>query len=264
MPRLAQIPCERLFGIDELELAHHAAPGAIDLVLREPKHLADFARGAPAAIRDHVGRHRRAELAVALVDVLDDALAPIAARQIEIDVRPLAALLGEKALEEQLHADRIDRGDPERVADGAVGRRPAALHENALLPAEIDDVPDDEEVAGQIEPFDQIELARDLRAGAIVIRPVAIARANLRQPAQERRLRLARRHRIFRKAIAEIGERELEPLRQRFGPRERLRQIAENSRAIISGGLRYRSAFTDSRRPARASVVLCRMQVRTS
>ena len=87
---------------------------------------------------------------------------------------------------------------PERVADGAVGRRPAALHENALLPAEIDDVPDDEEVAGEIELLDQIELARDLRAGAIVIRPIAIARADLREPPQKRRLRLARRHRIVR------------------------------------------------------------------
>ena len=51
--------------------------------------------------------------AVLLVDVLDHALAAIAARQIEIDVGPLAALLREEALEQQLHPDRIDGGDAE-------------------------------------------------------------------------------------------------------------------------------------------------------
>jgi hypothetical protein len=60
--------------------------------------------------------------------------------------------------------DRIDRRDAQAVADGAVGRRPAPLHEDVLLPAEVDDVPDDEEVAGEVELLDEIELARDLRA----------------------------------------------------------------------------------------------------
>src|SRR5207248_5675396 len=99
-----------------------------------------------------------------------DALAAVAARQIEIDVRPLAALLGQKPLEEQVHADRIDRRDAEAVADGAVGRRSPSLHEDVVLPAEVDDVPDDQEVAGERELFDQIELACDLRAGAIIRR----------------------------------------------------------------------------------------------
>ena len=69
----------------------------------ELERLAHLARGALAAIGDDVGGHRRAVLAVLLVDVLDDLLAPIAARQIQIDVGPLAALLGKEALEEQLH-----------------------------------------------------------------------------------------------------------------------------------------------------------------
>ena len=86
---------------------------------------------------------------------------------------------------------RIDGGDAEAVADGAVGRRAAALHEDVLLPAEVDDVPDDQEVAGEIELLDEIELARHLRAGLVVIRPVAIARADLGDLAQERHLGLA-------------------------------------------------------------------------
>ena len=81
-----------------------------------------------------------------------------------------------------------------------------------MLPAEIDDVPDDQEVAGELELLDEIELARDLRARAIVIRPVALARADVGDLAQERRLRLAGRHRVVGKAVAEIGHRVLQPI----------------------------------------------------
>ena len=188
-----QVALERVLGIDPLEVVHHLRQ-PIDLRLSSDSDLAHLARGAPAAIGDHVGGHRRAVLAVFLVDVLDHALAAIAARQIEIDVGPLAALLRQESLEQQIHADRIDGGDPEAVAHGAVGGRAAPLDEDVLLPAEIDDVPDDQEVAGEIELLDEIELARDLGARAIVIRPVAFAGARLRDLAQERRHRLARRH----------------------------------------------------------------------
>ena len=75
------------------------------------------------------------------------------------------------------------------------------------LAAEVDDVPDDQEVAGEIELLDQIELARDLRARAVVKRTIAIARADVGNLAEERHLRLPRRHRIVGEAIAEIGHR---------------------------------------------------------
>src|SRR4029453_5990986 len=104
----------------------------------------------------------------------------------EIDVGPLAALLGQEALEQQLHLDRVDGGDPEAVADGAVGRRAPSLAGDFLLPAVIDDVPDDEEVAGEIELLDQIELAGDLRARLVVIRAIPIARPRLGHWTRER------------------------------------------------------------------------------
>src|SRR4029453_6163767 len=102
------------------------------------------------------------------------------------DIGPLAALLREKPLEEQLHAHRIDRGDAQAVAHGAVGRRPAPLHQDVLLPAVVDDVPDDEEIAGEFELLDEIELAGNLRARLGVKRPVAIARTDLGNLAEER------------------------------------------------------------------------------
>ena len=261
-PGLAEVASERFAGIDELELAHQPRQ-PIDVGFGQLQHLADLARRAAAPIRDHVGGHRRSQRAVAFVHVLNDALALVATRQIQVDVRPLAALLREEPLEEQPHPHRIDGRDAERVADGAVGRRAAPLHEDALLPAEIDDVPDDEEVAGEIETVDEIQLTRDLRAGAIVERPVAIARADVRQPSKERRLGLPGRNRVLRKAVAEIGQREIEPLGQRLGAGERLRQIREHARHELR---RLQIPLGVGRQPpARpASVVLCRMHVRTS
>src|SRR4030095_9689988 len=96
--------------------------------------------------------------AVAPVDVLDHFLSAVARRQVEVDVGPLAALLGEEALEEELHRHGVDGRDAERVADGAVRGRAAALTQDAAVTTEADDVPDDEEVAGEIELRDDGEL----------------------------------------------------------------------------------------------------------
>ena len=97
-----------------------------------------------------IGSHGRATLSVALIDILNGAFALVAARQIKIDVWPLATLFGEKALEQQLHADRIDSGNAERIANGAVGGRSAALHQNVFVAAEIHQIPDDQEISGEI------------------------------------------------------------------------------------------------------------------
>ena len=125
-----------------------------------------------------------ARAAVAPVDVLDDLFAAVAAREVEVDVGPLAALLREEALEEELHPDRVDGGDAERVADRAVRGRAAALEEDAALAAEADDVPDDQEVAGEVELLDERELVRELAAHARGHGPIALARAGLDQLAQ--------------------------------------------------------------------------------
>src|SRR5262249_36836232 len=150
---------------------------AVDLLERQPERLPGLAYGAPGPVADDRRRHRRAALAVATVDVLDNLLSPIPARQVEVDVRPLAALLGEEALEEEAHADRVDRSDAERVTDGAVGRGAAALAEDAALASEADDVPDDQEVAGEVKLLDHRELVLELGADRRPDRPVPLARA---------------------------------------------------------------------------------------
>ncbi len=105
--------------------------------------------------------------------------------------------------------DGIDSGDTQRVADGAVGRRAASLHQDALLAAEAHDVPHDQEIAGEFELFDQRQLALDLPLCALpkvaFSAAVSLPRAFLGALAQERHHGLALRHGIARKFVTEIG-----------------------------------------------------------
>src|SRR5215212_8744060 len=81
-PCFAEVASEGLVRIDELELAHEPRQ-PIDLAAADAERLAELTGRAAAAIRDDIGRHRGTQLAVVLVDVLDDAFSLIAARQIE-------------------------------------------------------------------------------------------------------------------------------------------------------------------------------------
>src|SRR3954454_5099469 len=66
----------------------------------EVERLADFTRGRAPAISNDVRRHRRPEFSVAFVNVLNRLLALLAARQVEVDVGPLAAFFRKKALKQ--------------------------------------------------------------------------------------------------------------------------------------------------------------------
>src|SRR3989454_481095 len=235
--RLARAVLEGIVVGGELELREQLRE-AVQLLLRQSEDLADLARGGASPVRDHVGGHRRTRRAVALVDVLDHLLALVAAREIEIDVRPrlvpgrVGALFGEEALEEQVHLHRIDGGDPERVADRAVGRRAAPLHEHVLAPAEQDDVVDDEEVPGESEPGDERQLPLELRdrpgparATRAAVAPARAVHGPMPQLAVQRlrvqELRLG-------ELIAEIVERVGAAVGDLARQAHRFRQIAES------------------------------------
>ncbi len=206
---IAELALGRVFRIFPFPRAHQAGE-LLDRCDLEPQRLAHLARRRTAAIRDDVGGHGRAQLAVAIVDVLDDALALVARRQVDIDIRPLAALLREETLEQQLHGDRIDRRDAQRITDGAIGGRAAPLRENPVFPAELDDVPDDEKVTGELQFFDQRQLALDLPPCFFVIRQIAAPGAFLGALAQKRHHGLARRDRVAWKLVTQIGERKIQ------------------------------------------------------
>src|SRR5438270_3029047 len=130
----------------------------IENAWRKIQRLADFARRTPPAITDHVRGHGRAVFAVTPVNFLDHRFAPIAARKIEIDIGPPFAALVQKTLEDEIVADRIDRGDPEAITNRAIRGAAPALDHDVVLATEIDDVPDNQKIAGEAEPGDQREL----------------------------------------------------------------------------------------------------------
>ena len=195
----------------KFQLRRAASTSRVDLLGRVAERLADLARGRAVAVGDDVRGHRRAARAVPLVDVLDDLLALVAGGQVEVDVRPLAALLGEEALEEQLHLHRIDGGDAERVADGAVGRRAAALHEDLLALAELRRCPRRSGSSRRGRASRSASSSFSICACALRgQRPEAGARAVPGDLAQKRGRRLAGRQRVVGEAVAEVGEREVE------------------------------------------------------
>ena len=105
--------------------------------------------------------------------MLDDLLAA-AGLDVQVDVRRAAAPRGQEAFEEHLVAHGVHGGDPQGVADGGVGGGPASLAQDAGLPAELDDVADDEEVAGEVEGLDDLELVVDHPPGVGVGRAGAV------------------------------------------------------------------------------------------
>ena len=118
---IVKLPLQRVAGIFVFPRAHQPSQ-TIESFTIKAKRLANLARRRAPAIGDDIGRHRRAKFSVALINVLNSALALIAAGKIEIDVGPLAPLLRQKAFEEQPHTNRVHSSDAQRIADRAVRR----------------------------------------------------------------------------------------------------------------------------------------------
>ena len=85
-----------------------------------------------------VAAERGVVAAVGVEHPLHDVLAPLVL-EIDVDVRRLVPLLGDEALEQQIVAAGIDRGDAEHEADRRVGGRSAPLAEDVLRAGEADD-----------------------------------------------------------------------------------------------------------------------------
>src|SRR6516225_5535205 len=176
------------------------------------QRLADLACGATPTICDHVRGHRGAVLAVASINFLDHRLATIAARKIEIDVRPAFAALIQESFKHQIVADRIDRRDPEAITNRTVRRAATALDHDVVLTAEINDVPDNQEISGKSEFDDECQFFLKLAFHFCAYRGVTLLRAEPDDRPQKRIHTVTGRHRILRKLITEIFQREPQPL----------------------------------------------------
>ena len=178
---------------------------------------------------DHGRRDPGAVAAVFLVDVLDHLLAPLVL-EIDVDVGRLLALLGNEALEQQVAGRRVDRGDPEAVADRAVRRRAAALAQDRRVETarEGDDVVDGQEVAREIEPLDQRQLVIQLLQHLVrnAVRP-ALLRAFPRQMLEMLLRRAPIGHRLPRIFVAQLVEAEVKRIRELPRRGDRMRPARE-------------------------------------
>ena len=200
----------------------------IENARRKIERFADLARRAAAAIRDHVRGHGGAMFAVAPINFLDHRFAPVATRKIEIDIGPAFPALVQKTFEDEMIADRIDRGDPETITNRAVRRAAAALDHDVVFAAEIDDVPDDQKISGEPELGDQRQFFFELSFYRRADRRVTLLRAEPNNRAQKRIHALTGRNRIRWKFVADIFERKREPLGQPHRVFDRFGQIREH------------------------------------
>ena len=114
--RLSSAACSRL--TPSSRPAPDLAGQGAGHVLGQAQRLADIAHRAAGAVADDGGAERGAVAAVGVIDPLDHLLAPLVL-EIDVDVRRLAPLGRDEALEQQAGADRVDGGDAKDVADGA-------------------------------------------------------------------------------------------------------------------------------------------------
>ena len=203
-PRHAQL-LGQVEGLREISAVKQRGE-TIDHVIRQAEHLADAPHGAPTAETNDVRRHGRPAAAVAAIDFLDHLLAHVLARQVEVDVGPVGAALRQEPLEQELAGDGVDRGDAQRVADRAVGRAPAPLHEDAVVAGKTAEIPDDQEIPAETQLRDESEFPLQLPAHVAHHAAVALLGAEVRHLAQKTVLVLVRRHRVVRKPVAKVLE----------------------------------------------------------
>ena len=178
--------------------------------------------------------------AVFPLDVLDDLLAPVHA-EIDVEVRHRDALRVEEALEQELEGDRIDVGDAQRVRHQRAGARSASRPDrDAVVLGPLDEVGDDEEVAGELHPLDDVELGP--AAGAVLVRVERLAEGGLLAEAPLEALRHLRLevavervpfgHLEFGQARVVQLERDVAALRDLDGALQRLRHVFERRRHL--------------------------------
>src|SRR5205809_803798 len=172
---------------------------AIENARRKIQRFADLTRGAPPAVTDHVRSHGRAVFSVAPVNFLNDALASVAAGKIEIDIGPTFPAFIQEPFENQIVTDRIDRRNAEAITNRAIGRAAAALDHDIVLAAEIDDVPDNQEISGEPEFDYERELFLELTFYFHADRRITLLRAEPDDRPQKRIHAVTGWHRKLRK-----------------------------------------------------------------
>ena len=138
---------------------------AVDLAVGHLQDAADVADGGLGEKRAEGDDLGDAVAAVLLLDVGDHLLAAVHA-EVDVEVRHRDAVGVEEALEEEAVAEGVEVGDGEGVGDeGARARAAAGADGDGVVLGPLDEVGDDEEVAGKAHALDDAEL---------VVEPLAV------------------------------------------------------------------------------------------
>ncbi len=169
-------------------------------------------------------------MTVAFVDVLDDLFAALVL-EIHIDIGRLLALLRNEALEQEIDRGGIDIGDPKHETDGGIGRRTAALAEDAARLGETDNVAHGEEIGRVIERGDQRELLLQ-RLAHFLRNPFRVPRGGAfpGELFQMELRRLALGHRLVGIIVFQLIERKVDALREAYGLVDRFGGFAKQPR----------------------------------
>src|SRR6185437_13427205 len=173
-PRMSQIETRILEGMGHriglpspLPLADEAGEPPKRFLV-EAKRFANLPGSGFSAVTDDVGGHGCTQFSITFVDILDGLFALSFRGQIEVNISPLSARLAQEPLEEQVHTHRVHSRDFQRITNGGVGRAASSLNQDVVSFAVLDDVPDDEEVAGESELRYQRQLMIDLLPGPLL------------------------------------------------------------------------------------------------
>ena len=139
-------------------ILRHELGELVDLAERHFKHPADIAHDAARQERAEGDDLRHPVRAVALAHIGDHLVAPLLA-EIDVEIRHRHALGIEEPLEQKAEAQRVEIGDGERPGDDRARARAAPRPDrNPLRLRPLDEVGDDEEIAGELHVDDDVEL----------------------------------------------------------------------------------------------------------
>ena len=219
----------------------------VQLRLRQAQRLAHVADGGAHLVADDLAHQRRMVGSELAVHAQDQRL-PDVAREVEVDVRHRRPLFVEEAPEEEAVAQGVDVREADEIADERADRRAAspsrrqpgdaargaAAHLRRLLAGHLQQLPVDEEEAGEPPLSHQRQLLAqagiDLRRDA----PVAVAGGLVADALQVGIDRLALGHRVVGEAVAQVaGEVEGAALGDANAVGQRLRPLGEERRHLV-------------------------------
>src|SRR4029450_10532141 len=141
------------------------------------ERFANLARRAAAAVTDHVRCHRRAMFAIAAINFLNHCFAPIAAGKIQADIGPAFTALVKEPFKDEMIFHRIDRGNPQAATNRAVRGAAPSLDHDVVFATEINDVPNNQKIAGKPELRDECQFLFELTFYFPANRSVTLLRA---------------------------------------------------------------------------------------